>query len=97
MLKRYILRSKVKIKDVTEEYDIWQAWGSETERSLETGREWDFARSGVIEPRWDNDGEWPWGSTEGVLRDRRTVDMGNRLLVRKGDHRKQLVTMFKVR
>ncbi|KAM5535696.1 hypothetical protein V8D89_010683 [Ganoderma adspersum] len=89
MLKRYVLRSKVKIKDVTEEYDVWQAWGSQTERSWDTGRQWDFARSGVIEPRWDKDGEWPWGSTAGLLRDRRAVGMGHRLLVRKGDRPKE--------
>ena len=96
MLKRYVLRSKVKIKDVTEEYDIWQAWGTSTEQSWETGRQWDFARSGVIEPHWDKDREWPWGSTVGLLRDRRAVGIGHRLLVRKGDRRKQFVTTFKV-
>ncbi|KAI0722962.1 Aminomethyltransferase folate-binding domain-containing protein [Earliella scabrosa] len=85
MLKRYVLRSKVKLRDVTEEYDVWAAWGSEKEKSWETERTWDFARSGVIEPVWDKDGEWPWGSTQGLLRDRRAVGMGHRLLVRKGD------------
>ncbi|KAI0751419.1 Aminomethyltransferase folate-binding domain-containing protein [Daedaleopsis nitida] len=85
MLKRHVLRSKVKIHDVTEEYDVWAAWGSEKEKTWETERKWDFARSGVIEPQWDKDGEWPWGSTESVLRDRRGVGMGHRLLVRKGD------------
>ncbi|RDX53200.1 Aminomethyltransferase folate-binding domain-containing protein [Lentinus brumalis] len=85
MLKRHILRSKVKVKDLTEEYDIWAAWGSEKGKSWETIRNWDFARSGVIEPVWNKDGEWPWGSTQGVLRDRRAVGMGHRLLVRKGD------------
>ncbi len=97
MLKRYVLRSKVKIKDVTEEYDIWQAWGSEAKWSWETERQWDFARSGVIEPRWDKGGEWPWGSTVGVLRDRRAVGMGTRLLLKKGDRRKQLFASFKMR
>ncbi|TBU32063.1 Aminomethyltransferase folate-binding domain-containing protein [Dichomitus squalens] len=85
MLKRHVLRSKVKLRDATEEYDIWQAWGSEREESWETERQWDFARSGVIEPRWDKGEEWPWGSSQGVLRDRRAVGMGHRLLVRKGD------------
>ena len=74
---------------MTEEYDIWAAWGSEKEQSWETERQWEFARSGVIEPVWDKDGEWPWGSTPGVMRDRRAVGMGHRLLVRKGDRRKQ--------
>ncbi|KAH9894325.1 Aminomethyltransferase folate-binding domain-containing protein [Cubamyces lactineus] len=85
LLKRYVLRSKVKLQDVTEEYDVWSAWGSEKEKAWETERQWVFARSGVIEPVWDKDGEWPWGSTPGVMRDRRAVGMGHRLLVRKGD------------
>ena len=27
MLKRHVLRSKVKLQDVSEEYDVWAAWG----------------------------------------------------------------------
>ncbi|KAI0356577.1 Aminomethyltransferase folate-binding domain-containing protein [Trametes cingulata] len=92
MLKRYVLRSRVKIQDVTEEYDIWAAWGSEREKEWETERHWDFARSGVIEPVWNAEGEWPWGSTPGVLRDRRAVGMGHRLLVRKGDRPQEAST-----
>lgn len=88
-LKRYVLRSKVKLRDVTEEYDVWAAWGSEAEKAWETERRWDFAHSGVIEPVWDKDGDWPWGSAPGILRDRRAVGMGHRVLVRKGDRRKQ--------
>lgn len=88
MLKRHVLRSKVKLRDVTEEYDVWTAWGSEKDKYWDTERKWDFARSGVIEPVWDKDGQWPWGSTEGVLRDRRAAGMGRRLLVPKGYRRK---------
>ncbi|KAI0824603.1 Aminomethyltransferase folate-binding domain-containing protein [Trametes gibbosa] len=84
-LKRYVLRSKVKLRDVSDEYDVWATWGSEAERSWETERQWDFAQSGVIEPVWAQTGEWPWGSAPGLLRDRRAVGMGARLLVRKGD------------
>ena len=89
MLKRYILRSKVKVRDVTEEYDVWAAWGSDAEKSWETERQWNGARSGVVEPVWNN-GEGshcPWGRESGVLHDRRAVGMGRRLLVRKGDRR----------
>ena len=82
---------------MTEEYDIWAAWGSEKEQSWETERQWEFARSGVIEPVWDKDGEWPWGSTLGVMRDRRAVGMGHRLLVRKGDRRKQSIAVCALR
>ena len=38
MLQRHVLRSKVKLRDVTEEYDVWAAWGSEKERSRFTSR-----------------------------------------------------------
>lgn len=96
MLKRYVLRSKVKLQDVSEEHDVWAAWGSENETSWETERRWDFARSGVIEPTWDKTSEWPWGAAPGVLRDRRAVEMGNRLLVQKGDRRKQLFPTLKL-
>ncbi|KAL1946683.1 hypothetical protein VTO73DRAFT_14787 [Trametes versicolor] len=92
VLKRHVLRSKVKLRDVSEEYDVWSAWGSETEKSWETARQWEFARSGVIEPAWSQDGEWPWGSAPGVLRDRRAVGMGHRLLVRKGERPQEAST-----
>ncbi|KAH9947278.1 Aminomethyltransferase folate-binding domain-containing protein [Amylocystis lapponica] len=85
MLKRYVLRSKVKLRDVSEEYDVWAAWGSEKEKSWETEREWNVMRSGAVEPVWDRVSEWAWGTEAGVLRDRRAVGMGHRMLVRKGD------------
>ncbi|KAL6306687.1 Aminomethyltransferase folate-binding domain-containing protein [Sparassis latifolia] len=85
MLKKYVLRSKVKLRDVTEEYDVWSAWGSDEEKKWETERQWNAVRSGAVEPVWDGEPEWPWGADAGVLRDRRAVGMGHRLLVRKGD------------
>lgn len=88
MLKKHVLRSKVKLRDVSDEYDVWAAWGSEKETKWETKRMWNFARSGAVEPVWDSEPVWPWGTEPGVLRDRRAVGMGHRLLVRKGDRRK---------
>lgn len=88
MLKRYVLRSKVKLRDVSDEYDVWAAWGSDKEKAWETERRWDRSRSDVVEPVWDSEKEWPWGMEQGALRDRRAVGMGHRLLVRKGDRRK---------
>ena len=92
MLKRYVLRSKVRLRDVSDEYDVWAAWGSETDKSWETEREWSNARSGVAEPVWNHgEGvEWPWGSGPNALRDRRAVGMGHRVVVRKGDLRECL-------
>ncbi|TDL29336.1 Aminomethyltransferase folate-binding domain-containing protein [Rickenella mellea] len=84
-LKRYILRSKVKIEDVSNEYDVWAAWGSERESNWETERHWNPARSGVVEPVWPPDEPWPWGTEEMELRDRRAVGMGKRMIVRKGE------------
>jgi hypothetical protein len=86
-LKRHILRSKVKIQNVTEEYDIWAAWGSSEDGPWETKRQWDWARSGAIEPNWSGTNDWPWGTREGIIHDRRAVGMGSRLIVKKGTHR----------
>lgn len=86
-LKRHILRSKVKVRSVTEEYDVWASWNSSKDHSWETPRQWQFERSGSIEPVWPQDEACLWGSTEGIIHDRRAVGMGRRLLVRKGDAR----------
>ncbi|KAJ3800402.1 Aminomethyltransferase folate-binding domain-containing protein [Lentinula aff. detonsa] len=85
LLKRYVLRAKVKIKDVSQEYDSWAAWGSEKDLEWDAQRDWLFAESHAIEPVWPPTEEWPWGSQEHIIRDRRAIGMGHRLLVRKGD------------
>jgi transferase CAF17, mitochondrial len=84
-LKRHVLRSKVKVRDVSEEFDIWSAWGSELDKKWETKREWLWSRSGAVEPVWNGDG--PWGTDAGFIRDRRAVGMGRRLLVPHGQKR----------
>jgi hypothetical protein len=89
-LKRYVLRSKVKLRDVSDEYNVWAAWGSE---EAEPGRRWNWVRSGSIEPAWDG-AEWPWGVEDCVIRDRRAVGMGKRRLVRKGDKRELCLNYF---
>ena len=86
VLKRYVLRSKVKIRDVSEQFDTWSAWGS-TQSHLELARKWQWARSGAVEPVWDQQNEWAWGTQDGVIHDRRAPGMGKRMLVRKGDTR----------
>jgi transferase CAF17, mitochondrial len=87
LLKKYVLRSKVKIRDVSEEYDVWAAWGHSKYAQWETPRHWKWARSGVVEPKWDSS-EWPWGTDDESILDRRAVGMGRRFLVKKGDRRK---------
>jgi hypothetical protein len=86
-LQRHVLRSKVKIRDVTEEYDIWSSWGSERDSEFELPRKWIWERSGAVEPDWKHETLWPWGTMNGVIYDRRGVGMGRRLLVRKGERR----------
>lgn len=88
MLKRHILRSKVKVRDVSEDYDIWAAWGSES--VPEILKSWNWARSGAVEPIWQSN-EWPWGTQDESLTDRRAVGMGRRSLTRKGDKREWVV------
>ncbi|KAJ7593385.1 Aminomethyltransferase folate-binding domain-containing protein [Mycena floridula] len=86
-LKKYVLRAKVKIRDESENYDVWAAWGSSAEST--TPRQWNWARSGACEPVWDPLNEWPWGTRDEIIRDRRAVGMGQRLLVKKGDKPQQ--------
>jgi len=82
LLKRHILRSKVRVRDASDEYDIWAAWGS---NDVVTGssRRWTRTQGGAIEPLWD----WPSRPYSGPLIDRRADGMGLRRLVRKGDWR----------
>lgn len=87
MLKRYVLRSKVKLRDVSEEYDVWAAWGSEKEKTWDDKRKWGLTRNDFMTPEWDENAAWPWGTTPGVIQDRRAPGMGHRLLVRKGNRR----------
>lgn len=87
MLKRYVLRAKVKIRDVTDDYDVWAAWGGPKHTEWETPRQWKWAASGVAEPVWDPE-VWPWGQQDESILDRRAMGMGRRFLVKKGERRK---------
>ncbi|KAF8271766.1 Aminomethyltransferase folate-binding domain-containing protein [Lactarius quietus] len=80
MLKRHVLRSKVRLRDASNEYDVWSAWGYDGKTI--NSRQWMRAQSGAIEPVWDS---LPWGSEDEALTDRRAEGMGSRRLVRKGD------------
>lgn len=89
MLKRHVLRSKVRIRDVTMEHDVWAAWGNSHSWDSPV-RQWSWARSGVAEPVWEAK-EWPWGSEDMLIRDRRAPGMGTRRLVRRGEKRESFV------
>ncbi|KXN83689.1 Putative transferase CAF17, mitochondrial [Leucoagaricus sp. SymC.cos] len=82
MLKRHILRSKVKVRDVSDQFDVWATWGTESGPEIQKSFSW--ARSGVFEPTWEGN-EWPWGTQNETLIDRRAAGMGRRLLTQKGD------------
>ena len=83
-LKQFVLRTKVKVRDISDEYDVWASWGSEREASWETPRNWRWAdRSNIPEQLWE-EGDTPWGKESLLLRDRRGVGMGQRRLVSKG-------------
>jgi hypothetical protein len=84
VLKRQVLRAKVRVRDASEEYDVWSAWGSEAQ---DVPREWSWAKSGVVEPVWKHSTEWPWGKMDLCVNDRRAPGMGTRLLSQKGDKR----------
>ena len=83
-LKQFVLRTKVKVRDISDEYDVWASWGSEHETSWETLRNWRWAeRSNIPEQLWE-EGDVPWGKEPLLLRDRRGVGMGQRRLISKG-------------
>ncbi|KAG6872797.1 hypothetical protein C0995_006526 [Termitomyces sp. Mi166 len=81
LLKRYVLRSKVKIRDLSEEYDVWASWGNSAIPEMTRG--WSWSHSGVIQPSWEGS-EWSWGNKNESVLDRRAPGMGKRFLVKKG-------------
>lgn len=58
LLKRFVLRSKVKVQDVSNEWEAWSIWGGEAERVGEKRREkvwtgWKWGvTSSAVEPSW---------------------------------------------
>ncbi|KAH0840006.1 hypothetical protein J3R83DRAFT_968 [Lanmaoa asiatica] len=89
LLKRFVLRSKVRIRDVTQEWDVWAAWGGPSQAQQ---RSWHWAASGAVEPVWRDSLASPWGTEHGVILDHRAPGMGRRLLIRKGDRPREAST-----
>lgn len=88
-MKRFVLRSKVKIRDVTEDYSVWAHWELNNESDIGQ-RHWRHSEfSGVAEPVWPEGAPSPWilDSSTPSLRDMRAPGMGSRSLVRTGDRR----------
>lgn len=102
-LKKYVLRAKVKIQDVSEEYDIWSALNDKVEGSWQPSRSWKFGNGGAAEPTWNMGGEESiknlgCGEKEIAGWDLRAGwgegSLGKRILVRKGDKRKFSSSIF---
>ncbi|PVF95870.1 Aminomethyltransferase folate-binding domain-containing protein [Serendipita vermifera] len=80
MLKKHVLRSRVKIQNVADEWDVWAAWGQELS---EPERKWRFGSQGAVEPVWKS-GISTWkGRDASRIRDLRAVGMGLRILTTK--------------
>ncbi|KAH7344930.1 hypothetical protein B0J17DRAFT_637596 [Rhizoctonia solani] len=89
LLKRHVLRSKVRIRDASDEWKVWSVWDSTSqESSFPTMREWRVGRSGAVEPLYaENEYRLGHEYEQGAIgtRDLRAPGMGDRLLVRVGD------------
>lgn len=89
-LRKFVLRSKVGIKDVSDQYDVWAAWGHPDELELELGgkRKWKFGNGETAELNWEPE-PLRWEVSEGEVGgwDSRAPGMGWRGLVAKGDKR----------
>jgi hypothetical protein len=90
LLKRHVLRSKVRVRDVSEEWKVWAVWGDSPGDAILPHREWRWGRSGAAEPLYA-EGEHSLGTAypEDTIgtRDLRAPNMGDRMLIRAGDKR----------
>ncbi|KAH8100250.1 Aminomethyltransferase folate-binding domain-containing protein [Cristinia sonorae] len=101
MLKRHLLRSKIRIRDVTEEYDVWALWNP-NQLTYELGTEartWECHPTGVIEPVFDEEMEVQWGSSRwgsqpGPIIDRRAIGFGQRVLTKRGNTAPSISSSF---
>lgn len=54
LLPQFKLRSKVKLEDVSSNYAVWQAWGTEGQQAA-LQRSWKFGSGGAAEAVWEQD------------------------------------------
>ncbi|KAG8962576.1 ccr4 associated factor [Tulasnella sp. 419] len=101
LLKRYILRSKVRISDVSSHLDLWSVWGSDQPDLFKRhASSWRWARSGAVEPIYQKDAVTAHDAVEGLnwlvgssgiqdeavwMVDRRAPGLGARVLLPKGE------------
>jgi transferase CAF17, mitochondrial len=95
-LKRFILRSKVQVRDVGAEWDTWAAWTDRDniDPTLFSPLDWKWGRSGAVEPVWPNLDIQRLQIVSNMLPnnakrlfDHRAPGLGERLLLLKGDKR----------
>lgn len=82
-----MLRAKVGLKDVSDEFAPWAAWGhpAEAERALGGERSWKWGNGETAQVGWEVEpGEWPATEEELGAWDARAPGMGWRGLVRAG-------------
>jgi folate-binding Fe-S cluster repair protein YgfZ len=95
-LKKYVLRSKIKIRDVSEEYDSWSVVNTQEPSDWSPSSSWKLGSGGAGEITWNTNGEeaikqlrmseqevGSWDLRAGFG----PGSMGRRLLVRRGDLR----------
>lgn len=97
LLPPFRLRSKVRFKDVSEEWDVWSAWGSDGVYSAESPQpleSWRFGSGGAAERVWTwENGVAPLGISDAEVGcwDLRAgwgaAGMGRRVFVPKGQKR----------
>ncbi|KIM33450.1 hypothetical protein M408DRAFT_14186 [Serendipita vermifera MAFF 305830] len=82
LLKKHVLRSKVRVEESPDEWEVWSAWGgNEPEAST---RQWRHGSQGAVEPVW-NDGITAWRGKDGSrIKDLRAMGMGDRIITRRG-------------
>lgn len=87
LLKKHVLRSKVRVEETKDEWDVWSTWGRNAD---ELHRQWRHGSQGAVEPLWDS-GIAAWGGRDAYrIKDLRAVGMGHRIITRKGATRKHL-------
>jgi len=85
----------VKIRSVTENYNIWACWGG-PDSTLPDPPKWALQPSGAMKPVWLSDGAQSWGEGRGIIQDRRGSGLGFRILAEKSQQLDQHLTHTEV-
>lgn len=86
-LTPFRLRSKVRIRDVSDQWDVWAAWGE----AAKATRKWKLGSGGAAEATWEHVSPLAVGDTEIGCWDLRAAGMGAQILAPKGCSRTFLI------